>query len=176
MTMAPRFLCQMIKCDRGAAAVEMALVTPLLMIIMFGSFEMGNYFLQNHVVAKAVRDGARYAARRPFDEFASCVPSTDVARETRNITRTGTVDDGGTPRIANWTDVDPVTGSNTITVTVSCDTSGDYSGIYVEVPIGAPQVTVTATVSYDSLFSRFGLIANGTFTLRAQSQAAVMGV
>lgn len=171
-----RFLSHFAKCDRGAAAVEMALVTPLLMVIIFGSFEMGNYFLQNHVVAKAVRDGARYAARRSFEEFPSCAPSSNVERETRNVTRTGVVSDGGTPRIANWTVLDPITGVNTIVVSARCDTSGSYTGIYTGVAIGAPQVTVSASVTYDSLFARFGLIADGTFTLRAQSQAAVMGV
>ena len=62
----------------GAAAAEMALVTPLLMIIMFGAMELGKYFLDEHVVAKAVRDGARYAARRSFTDYAGCAVSGDV--------------------------------------------------------------------------------------------------
>lgn len=161
---------RLLSCNRGAAAVEMALVTPLVMIIMFGSFEVGNYFLQQHVVSKAVRDGARYAARRSFEEYASCAPSSNVERETRNVTRTGIVADGGTPRIANWT------SASTIVVSATCNTSGTYTGIYTGVAIGAPKVTVSATVTYQSLFARFGLISNGTFTLRSQSQAAVMGV
>src|SRR3546814_6902005 len=44
----------------------MALVSPMLILLMFGSFELGNYFLDEHVVLKAVRDGARYAARQNF--------------------------------------------------------------------------------------------------------------
>jgi len=156
-------------CSRGAAAVEMALVTPLVMIIMFGSFELGNYFLQEHVVTKAVRDGARYAARRSFAEFPACAPSTTVERETRNVTRTGVVADGGTPRIANWT------SPASVTVTAACNTSGTYTGIYTDVAIGAPVVTVSATVTYNTLFGTLGL-GGGTLTLTAQSQAAVMGV
>jgi TadE-like protein len=159
----------LLMCNRGAAAVEMALVTPLVMIIMFGSFELGNYFLQEHVVTKAVRDGARYAARRSFAEFAGCAPSSAVERETRNVTRTGTVADGGTPRIANWT------SPSSITVTAACDTSGTYTGIYTDVSIGAPIVTVSATITYDTLFGTLGL-GGGTLTLTARSQAAVMGV
>ncbi len=147
----------------------MALVTPLVMVIMFGSFELGNYFLQEHVVTKAVRDGARYAARRAFSEFPACAPSSTVERETRNVTRTGIVADGGAPRIANWTT------PTSVTVTAACDTSGAYTGIYTDVAIGAPIVTVSATVTYDTLFGILGL-GSGTLTLRAQSQAAVMGV
>ena len=52
----------------AAAAAELALVLPLLLIIMFGSFEIGNYFLNEHILVKAVRDGARVAgSRRRFD-------------------------------------------------------------------------------------------------------------
>lgn len=156
-------------CNRGAAAVEMALVTPLVMIIMFGSFELGNYFLQEHVVTKAVRDGARYAARRSFAEFPSCAPTSTLERETRNVTRTGRVADGGTPRIANWTN------QTSITVSATCDKSGTYTGIYTDISIGAPVVTVSATVTYKSLFGVLGL-GGQTLTLNAKSQAAVMGV
>ena len=59
-----RQLFALIRKDRcGAAAAEMALVAPMLITLMFGSFELGNYFLSEHALAKAVRDGARYATR-----------------------------------------------------------------------------------------------------------------
>ena len=160
---------QVAKCKSGAAAVEMALVTPLVLIIMFSSFELGNYFLQEHVVTKAVRDGARYAARRSFAEYPGCAPSATVERETRNVTRTGRVADGGIPRISNWT------SPSSVSVSAICDTSGTYTGIYTDVSIGAPIVTVSATVTYNTLFGLLGL-GSGTLTLTAQSQAAVMGV
>ena len=44
---------------RANAAVEMALVAPLLLAILFGSVELGNYFMNEHELIKAVRDGAR---------------------------------------------------------------------------------------------------------------------
>ena len=36
--------------SNGAAAAEMALVMPLLLIIMFGAMELGKFFLDQHVV------------------------------------------------------------------------------------------------------------------------------
>ena len=51
---------------RGSAAAEMAMVAPLLIGIMFGSLQMGKFFWDEHQVLKAVRDGARYAARQSF--------------------------------------------------------------------------------------------------------------
>jgi len=35
-------LARLVTCSRAAAAAEMALVTPMLIILMFGSFELGN--------------------------------------------------------------------------------------------------------------------------------------
>jgi hypothetical protein len=57
---------------RGAAAAEMALVLPLLLIILFGSLELGNYFMNEHTLVKAVRDGARFAGRQTFTNYTSC--------------------------------------------------------------------------------------------------------
>jgi Flp pilus assembly protein TadG len=158
----------LLNCNKGAAAAEMALVTPLLMIIVFGAFEAGNFFWKQQIVGKAVREGARYAARRPLTDFTGCVPSTSVISDTRNVTRTGRVS-GGTARISNWTAATSVT----VSMPTGCNTA--YSGgIYVNNPGGAPTVTVSATVPYNSLFGSLGF-ATANLNMRADAQAAVMG-
>ncbi|WP_340264348.1 TadE family protein [Sphingobium mellinum] len=171
MAMNPSFLSRLTDCNRAAAAAEMALVTPLLITLMFGSFELGNYFLSEHVVAKAVRDGARYASRRAFTDF-TC-PSTissDVIDKTRNITRTGQVSNGGTARLANWTTV------TTVSVTLSCTSnSGNmYQGIYKGMS-DVPRVKVSATVPYTSLFNSLGFTSS-SLTLVSASEAVVQGI
>lgn len=150
----------------GAAAAEMALVLPLLLVLLFGSFEMGKYFLDAHTVQKAVRDGSRFAGRQPFSEMPCGGPAADET-QIRNLVRTGNVN-GGNPRISYWTN------PATITVTVACDSGGTYSnaGIYTAVGGGARRVTVSASIPYTSLF---GLSFGGT-QVNAQSQAAVMGI
>src|SRR3546814_6135051 len=86
----------------GAAAAEMALVSPMLIILMFGSFELGNYFLDEHVVLKAVRDGARYAARQNFTTMpCSGTPTADAA--IKNLVRYGNIAGSGDPRLRYWT-------------------------------------------------------------------------
>ncbi len=158
----------LISCKRGAAAAEMALVTPLLIIMMFGTFEAGNFFWNQHVVGKAVRDGARYAARRPLTDYAGCTPNNSVINDTRNITRTGRVS-GGTARIAYWTDATTVT----VSMPGGCNTA--YTGgIYVNNPGGAPTVTVSAAVPYNSLFDTLGFTTTN-LNMRADAHAAVMG-
>lgn len=44
---------------RGAAAVEFALVLPLLLTILFGTIEWGYYFFNRQIVINSAREGAR---------------------------------------------------------------------------------------------------------------------
>lgn len=157
------------RCRSGSVGVEMALVTPVILVLMFGLVDLGNYFMSEHVVVKAVRDGARYASRRGFDKFTCSVVDPLVVTPTKNITRTGTLT-GGTARLVGWTDPD-----TTIFVTVRCDSSGTYSGIYKGAAAGVPVVKVSAVVPYTSLFKYFG-ITTATINLTAASEVPVMGV
>ena len=44
---------------RAAAAVEMAVVTPLLLAVLFGIIEFGWLFTVQHTLVNAAREGAR---------------------------------------------------------------------------------------------------------------------
>lgn len=166
-------------CRKAAAAAEMALVTPLLMVLMFGAFELGNYFLSEHVVVKAVRDGARFAGRQNFTNFPCAAASTGntplgtVATDTANLVRTGQVTTGGTARLVGWDD------AAEITVTYDCvsasSASPSYTGIYKGTSY-VPVVNVSvAGLDYFSLFNDIGFTSS-TATLNAESQSAVMGL
>jgi len=153
----------------GSSAVEMALVMPLLLVLMFGTFELGYYFLSEHVVQKAVRDAARYAARLPMTSYPSCVPTADAEAQIRRLARTGRPDSGGaTQRLQGWS-ADSMT-----TVTVSCVPTGTYTGIYIEFPTGVTKVRVSASVDYPTLLGAMGL-GSATLKLNAASESAVYG-
>lgn len=47
---------------RGAAAVEFALVVPLLLLLVFGCIDWGWFFFLDQVVTNAAREGARRGA------------------------------------------------------------------------------------------------------------------
>lgn len=164
----------LLHCTHGTAAAEMALITPMMIALMFGSFELGNYFLSEHVVVKAVRDGARYAGRLSFDEY-DCVNSANAARDDKiqNVVRTGQVTEMSPdePRLRGWTNA---IEDSTITVNVACS-AATTGGIYKDKTGGAPVVTVTASVPYDSLLGIVGL-ANPSLTLNATAQATVNGI
>ena len=51
--------------DRGAVAVEFALVLPLFLLLVLGGIDWGYYFFASQVVANAAREGARAAALAP---------------------------------------------------------------------------------------------------------------
>ena len=151
----------------GAAAAEMALAMPLLIILMISTFELGHYFLSEHVVQKSVRDAARYASRLPMSNYPGCTPTAAAETQIQRVARTGRPD-GTVQRLQGWTS-DAMT-----TVSVTCLTGTTYTGIYVDFPAGVPIVTVSAVVPYPSLFGVMG-IDNVSLAVTARSQSAVFG-
>jgi Flp pilus assembly protein TadG len=162
----------------------MALVLPLLLIMTFGAFELGNYFRDWHTLTKAVRDGARYASRQDFVDF-NCADGTAstsrVVDPTKTVVRTGLAG-GDVDLLSNW-------ASSDFSLTVACTTSvvtardvatgaetkQDLSGIYRGATTGAPVVTVTVRLPYRPLLSQFGWSGAG-LNIAATEQAAVMGI
>ena len=49
-------------CDQGAAAVEMALVLPLLLVLLFGIIDFGRALNAQIMLTEAAREGARAAS------------------------------------------------------------------------------------------------------------------
>lgn len=154
------------KNNAGAAGAEMALVSPLLLILMFGSFELGTYFWVEHIAIKSVRDGARFASRQSFTKYTCSTVDGTTETQIKNLTRTGRLS-GGTAKIAGWEDLG-------VTVTVTCPATPITTGIYSG-QANAPQVTVTADFNYSSLFRNIGFNTTG-LKIRASAQSAVMGI
>jgi Flp pilus assembly protein TadG len=163
--------------QRASAAVEMVLVAPLMLGVMFGSVEVGNYFYDEHRLVKAVRDGARYAARQQFSNYSACSgqPTAPIPANAQLMTQKGSLDATAQDLLPNW-------ASATFTISMSCTTTldagggGTYNlgGIYANV--GAPTVIVSVSIPYQSLFgTAFGVKTPGV-TLNATQSAAVMGL
>jgi len=169
MTGFVRKLCR----DEGAAAAaELALALPLLLVLIWGPLEIGNYFLDQHMLIKGVRDGATYASHQDISNY-TC-PNTiggTVAADTKNVVRSGQVS-GGTDRLRNW-------GSATFTMTLSCTTQSangtTLSGIYKINNGQVPIITIDATVPYSPILGNLGF-RPATLTLNAKQQATVMGI
>ncbi len=162
-------LARLARGEGGAAAAEFALCVPMMMALMFGSFEGGNYLLTEHKVIKGVRDGARYAARLPFSNYdcaSGTVADSAVEDDIIAVTRTGQPGTGGAVRVSGW-------DAGEVSVTVSCDDTTN-TGLYVDYGT-APRVRVATTVPYPSILGTLGFDTDGA-VVRAQAQAAVMGI
>lgn len=151
----------------------MALMLPLLLALMFSGLEGAYYLYLEHQVVKGVRDGARFAGRQKFQYF-SCgstglvndTGTPSVADQIKNVTRSGSVS-STTPRVPGW-------AAGDVTISVSCPGTAVQTGLYKGMT-NAPRVTVSATVTYPSLFSALSGI-DTSFHLTASQQAAVFGV
>ena len=160
--------------DSATAAVEMALMVPMLLTLMFVMMEAGLYFWTEHKVVEAVRGGVRYASRLPYSSLCPTASSATLA-DIANVTRTGTLDTTAAPVVPGWT------SNANVTVTPLC-TAGSFvsTGIYTTlvttgVPNGATVTVSTTNVAYPSIFNALGLITT-SYNVNAWSSAAVIGI
>ena len=131
----------------GIAAVEFAIVLPLLVLMLFGTIEIGRILFDYQAASKSVRDATRYLTRIDAGLLGLACPGTingaaAAVIEAKNLAMRGTVDTSKPFLLGYWTD------PNSVSVTVSCiDNSGAiYQGFYADVT-EIPNITVSATVS-----------------------------
>lgn len=157
---------------RAAAAVEMALIAPMLALIMLGSAELGRYFYNEHIVVKAVRNGAVFASRQPISMFncTTLAIDTSVIVSTTALIQTGALSGGSalTPQSTN--------AAATYGITMTCPTAAPdgtaLGGIYANNGGKVPVLTVTASVPYNTIMKGYGF--GSTITLHAREQAVVI--
>lgn len=158
--------------EAGTAAVELVLVLPLLLLLMFAGLEGGHFVWTQHKLAVAVRDGARFAARAPIDglcDGATVVLASDTEDRIKLLTRTGQISDpDAAPVVPGWAD-------DEVNVSVNCEAFVD-TGVYSDLDAAGPVVSVAAVaVPYPSVLGMLGLI-DPTVSLTAQSHAAGIGL
>ena len=167
----------------------MALVVPFFLALLFGSFELGNFFMNQHALQKSVQDGARFASRLEIKSTGYSCPTAvfnDAAATTKiiNVTENGSVSGAGHPRFGSWYWAKTCTGkAQTVTVNLRCvaktqiDTGNSgYTGIYTSLSgTTIPVVKVEAAVQYPSVLSGLGFNSTN-YCLQASSEAAVQGL
>ena len=101
------FIRNRISREEGVAAVEFALILPVLALLLFGVLEFGRVWSQYQVFQGAAREGARCAAVQAT-EFSDCEiqPAIDNAAEPYDPATNAAVKIGGTSRPAGCTDAD----------------------------------------------------------------------
>jgi Flp pilus assembly protein TadG len=111
-----------LKNEKGASAVEFALVLPIFIMLVFGIFQFGIAFNNWIAITHAAREGARLAAVGQYDEQRVRDSAPSVAIQSISVTGqggtvgspvtvivTGNVLDINIPFAGNW----PVTLAST---------------------------------------------------------------
>ncbi|MGH9467696.1 MAG: TadE/TadG family type IV pilus assembly protein [Terriglobales bacterium] len=104
---------------RGAAMAEFALITPLLLMLMIGTVQLGRALYAYHFLAVAARQAARYAMVRGADctSFASACPAgaSDIQSYVQSLSP-GVIDASAITVSTTWAPNNAPGGTVTITV------------------------------------------------------------
>lgn len=154
---------------RAAALVEFTLVFPLLLVFLAGLSELGFALHQQHIVQKAVRDAARYAARTNY-ALKSCPLSTQP-EWTSMVTNTTTVALRGNLAASAPLLLPTWDGSRTVDVQVTeaCFNPGSTTpAIFSTTGAGndIPVITVSASAPYAGV-GFLSVIGLSAFEIRA---------
>ena len=148
--------------QRGAVLVEMALVTPILLVLLLATADLTRAFIEHNTVTKSVRNGARYVAANAFQGTTGLVTvDATLANETRNLVVYGSTNPpgGATPvvpglTLANITVVQ-VAGTDDIAVSATYALGGLFGpvlpiNLYTGNTIGTSRI-LRATVTMRAL-------------------------
>lgn len=125
---------RLLSCQSGAAAVEFALVFPLLVVFLMGIIDFGRAWHRNQVITDAAREGARWAVVKDGATKAETV--TQIVQDRlalSNLDWDGTV----TGYAASCKDWVAPGGSSEQLVVAGCGW-GDETGEEARVVISAP--------------------------------------
>jgi Flp pilus assembly protein TadG len=135
----------------GLAALEFAIVLPVLLLLLLVTAELGRVMFQYNTLTKSVGAGARYLAANALPGTTGVISiSAEVEATARNLVVFGSPGGGGTPLLP-----------------------GLSTGAVSVVQTSATHVRVSAEYAYAPLFSEipvFGL-ATGSITVPATLRA-----
>jgi Flp pilus assembly protein TadG len=118
----------------GLAMVEFALSVPVLLLLMFGTFEFGHFLIQYSTLNDAVRNASRYVAGKALDGSTGTLLTgadwSSLVTQGTNVAVFGNIAGSGSPVL-------PLLNATNITLTP--DSVDRY-------------ITVTAAYPYNSLF------------------------
>lgn len=140
------------KDQRATSVLEMTVMLPFLIALVFGVIEFGRALQDYHTINKSMRNAARFLARVKVD--CQDPPSTtcsfvDPGNVTlaKNLALTGYVS-GGTPMVSYWTDPNSIK----VQLVPYDNTAGDYViPNQINQTGNFPRIEVTATVPFQDL-------------------------
>jgi Flp pilus assembly protein TadG len=126
--------------DRGAAAVEFAIIVPVLIALIFGSIEFGLAVNARTQVQNAAREGVRVAS----------------------LTANGDSTSNAQVQLAALNAVSNISGTKTVTVT--CTTPGGSTCTIGAAGNAGNIATVVVTIAYTGITGMFPALTNTTIS------------
>ncbi|WP_309089126.1 TadE/TadG family type IV pilus assembly protein [Phenylobacterium sp.] len=150
--------------SHGAALVELTLLMPLLVTLMFGLAEFGQVLRQHHLMEKGVRDAARFLTHIDATPCPADAAWTGAVSDAQNLAVFGRTT-AREPLLDTWTD------PASVVVEVECidNTAGTWRG---------GDVVAVVTVTASALYADLGLLGFFGFeppTLNVSHQQLVVG-
>ncbi|MDO6678121.1 pilus assembly protein TadE [Shewanella sp. 10N.286.52.C2] len=124
--------------QKGVAAVEMTILLPFMLLLIFATAELGRFLYQYNTLTKLVRDAGVYLAAHADTRQTSNLPFPFIdaecgncIAETKNLLIYGTTNTGTTPRLNGLS-------GNDITIT--------------EAPAGSRRLVISVSYNWQPLF------------------------
>jgi Flp pilus assembly protein TadG len=153
--------------SRGNAAIEFALLLPLLVLVMLASIEFTRAFYIHDIMTKAIRDGTRYLARVPDPTnatFQQCATNLALRGSADSCSASSTVP----LLIPNLDGADTAPGSVSWAATATTVTAPNGTTVH------GTYVTGVLTYPFTSpLLAVFGF--RGTFTIGISHNERAIG-
>ena len=140
----------------GSALVEMTIVTPLAILLMVGAVDFGLALFTQATASKSVHNAARYLGSLSKKTVCDNPDWPKILQKAQNLAVYGTLTaQPGSELIRGWSPSD-------VQTTVDCTQS-------------PPAITVTATVSHNSIIATGLLPISSIFTLSASHEERQVG-
>ena len=184
--------------ERGNAAVEFALLVPVLILIVCGAVDFGRAFYAYVTVSSTAHEAARYAARFPGASVSTAALQTVVAGESQgtirlmgtptggNATLTGPTLEGSEEQLTavrlsyQFNPISPIPLAGPIVISASAAAPlGGAGGVATTVPLATPTATLvpsaTPTPCNKTVPNLVGMNYNGSQASNAWSAAGFTG-
>jgi Flp pilus assembly protein TadG len=172
----------------GVSAVEFALVTPILLLILAGTVDIGGSLKAKFELSTAVSAGSNYALLNGAN--VSSAGGGALANNIVAVTASGFSGDGGTVQVVINNGASVALNASTATMTQAgtaanadkcyCPTSSGSTltwgssvtcgSICSGGGIGGKFVTISASRPYSPLFGGLGVVTSGTITVQSVVQ------
>ncbi len=81
--------------QQGASALELALILPVFLLIVFGILDFGHAWYMKQMISNASREGARYGTRYQTNSSGARILPKNLTPSIENYVKNSSADNGG---------------------------------------------------------------------------------